>query len=171
MWLLSGNRKGALRSWPDAQKPLLQFERPHGPIDNILETECRLNPGPIWLFRIGADGTGSRNCGSYRAARLQLHCRNDRKVAGDPYPGMATCQLDCASSINAFRLDMPSEVSAEATAWLSRNWTCKWRGPSGVWPAGLPGRGWDGEGRSEWLTTEAPCFGIMHDHPLGRLCA
>ena len=35
-----------------------------------------------------------------------------------------------------------------------------------VWPAGLPGRGWNGEGRSEWLTTEAPCFGMVHDHPV-----
>ena len=35
-----------------------------------------------------------------------------------------------------------------------------------VWPAGLPGRNWDGEGRSEWLTTETPCFGIAYDHPV-----
>ena len=38
-----------------------------------------------------------------------------------------------------------------------------------VWPAGLPGRGWDGEGSSEWLTTESPCFGIAPDHPLDAL--
>src|SRR6185312_11326102 len=25
-------------------------------------------------------------------------------------------------------------------------------------------RGWDGDGYSEWLTTEAPCFGIVPDH-------
>ena len=35
-----------------------------------------------------------------------------------------------------------------------------------VWPAGLPGRGWDGEGGTEWLTTESPCLGIAPDHPL-----
>ena len=38
-----------------------------------------------------------------------------------------------------------------------------------VWPAGLPGRGWDGEGRTEWLTSESPCFGIAPDHPLDAL--
>ena len=32
--------------------------------------------------------------------------------------------------------------------------------------AGLCGRSWDGEGFGEWLTTEAPCFGIVHDHPV-----
>ena len=162
-WLLSGNRKGVLRSWPDAQKPLLQFERPHGSIDNILETECRLNPGPIWLFRIGTDGTAHEIAGRIVRPDCSYIVATTGKLP-DPYPGMAICQLDCAG-INAFRLDMPSEVSAEATAWL-KELDLQVARTVRVWPAGLPGRGWDGEGRSEWLTTEAPCFGIMHDHPL-----
>jgi hypothetical protein len=33
-----------------------------------------------------------------------------------------------------------------------------------VWPAGLCVRNWDGEGHGDWLTTETPCFGIVHDH-------
>jgi hypothetical protein len=33
-----------------------------------------------------------------------------------------------------------------------------------VWPAGLCIRNWDGEGHGDWLTTEAPCFGIVHDY-------
>jgi len=37
-----------------------------------------------------------------------------------------------------------------------------------IWPAGLSSRGWDGEGYSEWLTTEQPCFGIVHDHPVDQ---
>lgn len=36
-----------------------------------------------------------------------------------------------------------------------------------IWPSGLSARCFDGEGHSEWLTTEAPCFGIIHDHPVG----
>ena len=56
--------------------------------------------------------------------------------------------------------------SADDTAWLKQLGLQVAR-TIRVWPAGLPGRGWDGEGRSEWLTTETPCFGIMHDHPVG----
>ena len=72
--------------------------------------------------------------------------------------------MDCAG-IKSFRVQVPSNVSTEDTAWLDPldlqvAWTIR------VWPAGLPGRGWDGEGSSEWLTTEAPCFGIVHDHPV-----
>ena len=33
----------------------------------------------------------------------------------------------------------------------------------------MPGRSWDGEGSTEWLTTESPCFGILPDHPLDAL--
>jgi hypothetical protein len=25
---------------------------------------------------------------------------------------------------------------------------------------------WDGEGHGDWLSTEEPCFGISHDHPV-----
>ena len=33
-----------------------------------------------------------------------------------------------------------------------------------MWPAGLCVRNWDGEGHGDWLSTEAPCFGIAHDY-------
>ena len=162
-WLLSGNRKGVLRSWPDPEKPLLKFEQSHGRIDNILETECRLNRGPIWLFRIGTDGTAREIAGRI----VRPNCSYIVVTTGkspDQYPGMTACHIDCAG-INAFRLQMPSEVSAEDTAWL-KGLELQVARTIQAWPAGLPGRGWDGEGRSEWLTTEAPCFGIMHDHPV-----
>ena len=162
-WLLSGNRKGILRSWPDAQKPLLQFERPHGPIDNILETECRLNPGPIWLFRIGSDGTAREIAGRVVRPNGSYIVATTGKLP-DQHPWMTACHIDCAG-INAFRLQIPSEVSAKDTEWL-KGLDLQVARTIQVWPAGLPGRGWDGEGRSEWLTTEAPCFGIMHDHPV-----
>jgi hypothetical protein len=56
-WLLSGSRKSVLRTWPDQAKPLLEFEQPNAYLTHLLESECRLSAGPVWLFRIGADGT------------------------------------------------------------------------------------------------------------------
>ncbi len=162
-WLLSGNRKGVLRSWPDPEKPLLQFERPHGRIDNILETECRLNRGPIWLFRIGTDGLAREIAGRIVRPNCSYIVVTTGKLP-DQYPGMTACHIDCAG-INAFRLEMPSEVSVEDTAWL-KGLDLQVARTIRIWPAGLSGRGWDGEGHSEWLTTEAPCFGVMHDHPV-----
>ena len=78
--------------------------------------------------------------------------------------GMHLLEVDCVG-IWAYRLDVPTDVSAEFTEWLSE-FKLQVARTVRVWPAGLPGRGWNGEGRSEWLTTEAPCFGMVQDHPV-----
>lgn len=162
-WLLSGNRKGALRSWPDPARPLIQFERPHPAIDHLLESECRLSPGPIWLLRIGSDGTAREITGRIvRPGRSYIVATNGELPQA--HIGMSPCNLDC-EGVKSFRLAIPPEVSAETTVWLHQIGLQVAR-TIRVWPAGLPGRGWDGEGSSEWLTTEAPCFGIAHDHPV-----
>ena len=60
---------------------------------------------------------------------------------------------------------MPDILSADNMNWLQQLGLQVSRTVS-IWPAGVCGRGWDGEGHSEWLTTESPCFGLVHDHPL-----
>ena len=162
-WLLSGNRKGVLHSWPDVTKPLIQFDRSHGVIDNLLKSECRLSSGPIWLFRVARDGTAREITGRV----VRPGCSYVVLKAGElpaPHVGIAERCVDCAG-ITSFRLSVPSDVSTEDTARINRLGLQVAR-TIRVWPAGLPGRNWDGEGRSEWLTTEAPCLGIMHDHPV-----
>ena len=162
-WLLSGNRKGILQSWPDEEKPLIQMERPHPAINQLLEAECRLSPGPIWLFRISADGTAHQiTSGTVRPGYDYILL-----TTGDPpQPNetMSSCTLNC-NGVAAFRLTMPIHVSAEGHSWIG-DLGLRIARSIRVWPAGLPGRGWDGEGSSEWLTTEAPCFGLSHDHPV-----
>ena len=162
-WLLSGSRKGIVQSWPDTAKPLIQLEQPHTIIDHLLEAECRLTPGPNWLFRVSTDGTARQII----AGTVRPGCDYVLVTTGDPPPAnetMSSCTLNCDGA-TAFRLKIPTHVSADLHSWI---------GDLGfhiartirVWPAGLPGRGWDGEGSSEWLTTEAPCFGVCHDHPV-----
>ena len=162
-WLLSGNRKGILRSWPDAARPLIEFERRHPIMDHLMDSECRLSHGPLWLFRIASDGTAREITG--RVVRPG----NDYIVAttGDlprALEGADTYNLQCAGA-ESCRLAVPHQVSADMTAQLSTLGLQVAR-TIDVWPAGLPGRSWDGEGHSEWLTTEAPCFGIAYDHPV-----
>ena len=163
-WLLSGNRKGVLRSWPDAARPLIEFERDHPVMTHVLHSDCRLSPGPLWLFRIAADGTareitgrvvrpGGRYIVTTNAPPPQalLDCANP-------------CRLECEGA-QSFRLNVPADVSADITALLAALELQVAR-TIDVWPAGLPGRNWDGEGRTEWLTTETPCLGIAYDHPV-----
>ena len=165
-WLLSGDRKGALRSWPDPGAPLIHFEGSNRVMDHLLKSEFRLHPGPIWLFRIGTDGIARHVAG--RTVRPDLkYIVVTTTLTPNILEGITSCNLDCAG-VNAYRLAMPFLVSAEMTARL-REMGLHVARTIRVWPAGLPGRGWDGEGSSEWLTTESPCFGIAHDHPVESL--
>ena len=165
-WLLSGDRKGALRSWPNPGSPLIHFEQPNPTMDHLLESECRLHPGPIWLFRIGTDGI-ARHIASRIVRPSFDYIVVTTALLPDTLEGVTPCNLAC-ESVSGYRLSMPSPVSAEMTARLKEMGLHVAR-TIRVWPAGLPGRGWDGEGSSEWLTTESPCFGIDHDHPVESL--
>ena len=165
-WLLSGNRIGALRRWPDANIPLVRFERQDALMDHLLESEYRLTPRPLWLFRIGSDGI------AHYIASPTVRPDNDYVVVAtddvpSDFPGLTSCRLEC-EGVQAFRVAVPSLVPEEATARL-RDLGLEVARTIRVWPAGLPGRGWDGQGSTEWLTTESPCFGIAPDHPLDEL--
>jgi hypothetical protein len=72
--------------------------------------------------------------------------------------------VDC-DGIHAAILSVPDTVSFETIARLQQLGLQVARTVR-IFPAGLAARAFDGEGHSEWLTTEAPCFGIIHDHPV-----
>ena len=162
-WLLSGNRKSLLKSWPDPHKPLIQLRQPHETIDHLLESECRLSSGPVWLFKIAQDGN-AREITSHIVRPGSNYIVVTTGTQPESHAFILPCHVDCAD-VKAIRLSIPSSVSADDTAWL-RQLGLQVTRTIRVWPAGLPGRGWDGEGSSEWLTTEAPRFGIMHDYPV-----
>ena len=157
---------GALGHWPESDGPLVRFERPDPLMDHLLESEFRLPPGPIWLFRVGKDGIGR-----HIASRTVRPAGDYVVVTAIDFPqdvrGLTHCSLDC-QGVRGFRLAVPNQVSADATRRL-RDLGIDVARTIRVWPAGLPGRGWDGDGRTEWLTTESPCFGIASDHPIDRL--
>lgn len=162
-WILSGNRKSILKSWPDPDKPLIQFTQSHEKIDHLLESECRLSSGPVWLFKIAQDGN-AREITGHIVRPGSNYIIVTTGTLPESHAFIRPCHVDC-DGVRATRLSIPSSVSADDTAWLNQLRLQVAR-TIHVWPAGLPGRDWDGEGRSEWLTTEMPCFGIVHDHPV-----
>ena len=164
-WLLSGNRKGILRRWPDPAEPMIQFERTESFLENLLQTSCRISSGPIWLFRIGEDGTAREIIsGNLRPACKYIILSNEKRV--DPKYDLQLLNIDCAG-VWAFRLVTPSKTTADFDEWLSQ-FNLKLVHTTRVWPAGLPGRNWNGEGQSEWLTTETPVIGMAHDYEVDR---
>jgi hypothetical protein len=162
-WLLSGNGKAILKSWPDAHKPLIDLEQSNGTLDHLLGSECRLNSGPPWLFRIGRDGTAKEIRGRIVRPGSEYILLTTAALP-PPQPCMSLCSVDC-SGVRSFRIRVPPVVTAQDTSWL-RGLDVEVARTIRVWPAGLSGRGWDGEGNAEWLTTETPCFGVVHDYPV-----
>jgi hypothetical protein len=162
-WVLSKNPVAILKSWPNPGAPLLVFDKSHSVLDHLLKTDCVLSPGSFWLFRIGPDGIAREILG--RALRPG----SDYIVlSAKQLPTASTLSRQCAvecGGVSAFRISLPQHLSAEDMRWLTDAGFQIARSIR-VWPAGLPCRAWDGEGRSEWLTTEEPCFGIVHDHPV-----
>lgn len=161
-WTLSGNRIGIIKSWPDVDKPLLTFLQSHDTLDRLLQMDCRMSSGPSWLFRIGADGRAReiRVLNVHPGAAYILVSTRELDPPANSF--FAVCTLEC-DGVYAVRIDVPESLSANETTQLKALGLEVARTVR-VWPAGLPCRSWDGEGQSEWLTTEQPQFGIVHDH-------
>ena len=165
-WLVSTTRKRVLKSWPLPGVPLIKFERSNDVIEKLIETEVCQSSGPIWLFRIGNDGLAHEIDGRIVRPNREYIVVSAGETSLSDCRLLNPCQLACADVIAA-RLSVPDTLSNDNLAELQRLGLHVARTVT-VWPAGLAARGWGGEGLSEWLTTEEPCFGIVHDHPVSR---
>jgi hypothetical protein len=160
-WVLSKNSVAILKSWPNPGAPLLTFDRSHPVLDHLLKSDCVLSSGSFWLFRIGPDGIAREILGRTVRPGFEYIVLSAKPIAT---AFRRECVVECAG-VCASRIALPQQLSAEDIRSLNDAGLQIARSIS-VWPAGLPCRGWDGEGQSEWLTTEEPCFGIVHDHPV-----
>jgi hypothetical protein len=162
-WLFGSRRSVVLKAWPNANEPLVKFEGHDAIIEALLASDCRISRGPSWLFRIGSDGIAREIAGRIvRPGQSYILVGTD--ALPKPEGWIAETNVDCAG-VSARRLDVPVGVSAQEIARL-QSAQLQLAKTIRVWPAGLPGRGWNGEGSSEWLTTEWPCLGLVHDHPI-----
>ena len=162
-WVMSGNRKAILESWPDPEKPLISFERRQPVVDYVLECDFRMTRGSVWLFRVGRDGI-AREITSRIIRPGSDYIIVSRDSITNLLDGMSDCSVKCHGVV-AVRVSDLKNVSDEDIQWFN-NLGFQFERTVRVWPAGLCARNWDGEGHSEWLTTERPCFGIVPDHPV-----
>lgn len=159
-WLLSNSQRRVLKTWPGPAQSLINFERQNGKIENLLTRDCRLSPGSIWLCRIGSDGI-AREIASRLVRPGNQYIILSPKSLDTNRSFMNQLSVNCAD-VEAYLLTLPEKLDSQDVDWLGQlglraALTIR------IWPAGLSSRGWDGEGHSEWLTSESPCFGIVHD--------
>lgn len=160
-WLLSGTQRRVLKSWPGGGATLVTFEKPNAQIEQLISGEARLSDGPVWLFRIGADGLASEIVGKTIRPGRRYVLLSDGDISSD-HRLLGHCDIDCAG-IRGVLISTPQTLSSDDISFLEGMGLHVARTVR-IWPAGLPARAWDGEGNSEWLTTDRPCFGIAQDH-------
>jgi hypothetical protein len=162
-WLLANSQRPRLDFWPKAGTPLARFEPSNDAFGRLTGDALRLTEGPIWVCRIGEDGQAHEiTTRLVRPGRNYVLLRESALPTG--YAHLRHCEIDCAD-VHAGLLSVPKLVTADDAKRLDELGVQVARTVR-IQPAGLPARAWDGEGRSGWLTTEAPCFAIVHDHPI-----
>jgi len=158
-WLLYGTQKRKLISWPDPSKPVVRFEDSDAAVVNLLQADCRISEGPIWLFRINKDGTASEAIG--RQVRVDHDYVLLHKTPVEQHPYLRPNHLSC-DGIMASVLSIPRDAPDEALRGLAKVGLRLTRALR-IWPAGLPPARWDGEGRAEWLLGDNVCIGLSHE--------
>jgi hypothetical protein len=161
-WILVEPQRRVLKTWPNPKDPLIIFEKPNAQLDQLLQSECRRSQGRLWVFRIGRDGIAHEIASRIIRCDQQYVVVSEIALAVD-LPCLAPCQA-AFDGATMYRLSMPDRISNEDISKLDRLGLHVARVVR-IWPAVFVSRGWDGEGHSEWLTTENPYFGIVHDHP------
>ncbi|CAD1796063.1 hypothetical protein CPBF426_10670 [Xanthomonas arboricola pv. juglandis] len=155
-----------LQYWP-ADGVVLRFKDPLPVFDQLMRLEATLSEGPLWVCRIGNDGLARevRGCHVRPGQTYIVMARTGH--AFRPHPALRPVNLRC-EGLTGIQLSLPTHVPEDLrqtlkTLGLPLTSTVR------IWPAGLPAVSWDGEGRSEWLTTDTPCFGIDVDHDVAAL--
>ena len=162
-WLLGSEQRRTLKQWPTSDAPVITFERPNTAMQNLLDAECRIPRGPTWLFKLQRDGLAHLVEGlSVRPGSRYVIVSNNRLSLDDDL--CSPCTLNC-DGIAAALLNLPATRTNEETGKLIAMGLQVCR-TIRIAPVGLFARNWDGEGHSEWLTTESPSFSIVHDHPV-----
>ena len=164
--LTTSSKLHGLQRWPD-DGVVLRFKDAFPAFEHLVRQETTLGKGPLWVCRISNDRL-AREIRSHHVRPSQKYivlARADYTFR--PSSIIRPVDLRCEGLIG-IQLSLPERVTDDLrhelkTLGLSFTSTVR------IWPAGLPAVSWDGEGQSEWLTTDAPCFGIDIDHDVAAV--
>ena len=153
----------ALSRWPSPKEILLRFEKSCPEIEYLLSAECMLRPGPVWLYKISADGYAYEIRGkAVRTDSRYILLKSDGVIPNQP--GTVHLQIHC-DGVSASLINVPITLDENGLRHLANiglNPSTRLR----IAPIGVPPVRWDGEGRVEWLSTDRPCICLSGDRPL-----
>ena len=125
----------------------------------VAETGCES------AFRVASDGRGM-NFEASTCGRGEVH-----SVKSEPHlehaEGLKPIKIQC-EGVYGLQLDLPNALSEDWIKCIKQLGLNQARAID-VWPVGIPPAAWDGDGRVEWLKSDALCLAIRSDHPIGQL--
>lgn len=160
--VLTGRSKlHMLQRWPDGGT-VVRFKDSHPILEHLLREDGGLGSGPMWVCKIGTDGLARQvRHGQVRPGHTYIILAR----SGHAFPrsrALEPAVVHCDDVVGA-RLTLPTQVPQD-TRQLLQSLGLRLASTIRIWPAGIPAMSWDGEGFSEWLTTDSPGFGIDVDH-------
>jgi hypothetical protein len=161
-WLMLGDQRRILASWPPSQRPLVQFTDPPPILAQLLTADGCITSGPIWLFRVGADGLAREIIGRTVRPGESYVLVSNAPIAAGP---IGTSVTVVATGVTAISFELPQYLSDDAITAL-RSLGLGVGQSIRIAPAGLEARRWDGEGFAEWMEGENPCLSLEADHSI-----
>jgi hypothetical protein len=161
-WVLYGPPGIKLNEWLDHGQPLIRFAPSAPDLDYLIQSGCRIRPGPPWLFRLAADGLAYQQKSARVRANEEYIVLTD-KAYPETHPQFVQKLRSSCTGINVFKIQIPAAISEELRGLLSQL-NLSVAGSITIWPVGLSPSRWDEEGEFEWLSTDAPVLGIRADH-------
>jgi hypothetical protein len=157
-----GDQRRVLASWPPSQRPLVQFTDPPPFLAQLLTADGCITSGPIWLFRVGADGLAREIIGRMVRPGESYVLVSNAPTAMGPIGTSVTVE---ATGVTAISFELPQYLSDDVIAAL-RALGLGVGQSIRIAPAGLEARRWDGEGFAEWMEGENPCLSLEADHSI-----
>lgn len=164
--VLSGSRRVELEAWPGQSEVLVQFEQSAPELDHLLSADCLVRPGPIWLFEYQADGFAREVKGKrVKPGRKYIVVHSDDQAVDCEW--LAPIRLK-PRGVRGVVLSVPSPVGSDFMP-VADALGLTVSTEIEVWPAGLSPASWDGTGRGEWRTTDAPLIGLRANIEIERV--
>ena len=164
--VLSGSRRVEIRTWPRENEVPLVFEPSTPELDELLRMECRIRPGPSWLFKPQGDGF-AREVKSKRIKPGGKYVLVSIRPLPTTSGGFLPLNIGMAG-VEAALLSVPDVVN-DTFVRLAGAFGIRLSTEVDIWPAGLCPVSWDGIGRGEWLSTDTPRLGLRSNIAIEHL--
>lgn len=160
--VMYSDQQSRLETWPGADAALLSLERPDPRYDSHLADECRMSPGPTWIFRIGDEGMGQESRGkTIRPGRRYLMV--SEAPAGLPVWAART-PIVC-EGLYGYEFEVPTPIDPSHVEVLQGLGVTLVTDVE-VRPAGLVPAAWDTEGAAEWVIGDLPILALSSTREL-----